>query len=130
MGSANGTHGMNWIRKERRLAIYIRDGFACAYCGAAVEDGAKLTLDHLTPHSHEGTNEATNLVTCCHKCNSSRGNRSVAAFVEAVAQYLNHGITGQMILDHIATTTRRPVDVKAAKALIAQRGGFTAALKG
>ena len=32
------THGMNWLPKARRLAIYLRDGLACAYCGASVED--------------------------------------------------------------------------------------------
>ncbi|KKK72946.1 hypothetical protein LCGC14_2898780, partial [marine sediment metagenome] len=34
--------GMNWIRPEKRLAIYLRDGLACCYCGATVEDGTKL----------------------------------------------------------------------------------------
>src|SRR5438128_11454104 len=33
--------GMNWIRPEKRLALYLRDGLACCYCGEAVEDGAK-----------------------------------------------------------------------------------------
>jgi 5-methylcytosine-specific restriction endonuclease McrA len=74
---ANGGQGMNWIRKEKRLAIYLRDGLACCYCGGAVEDGAKLTLDHIKCHDHGGSNDATNLVTCCHSCNSARGARSV-----------------------------------------------------
>jgi len=42
---AKRTQGMNWIRKEKRLAIYLRDGLACGYCGQSIEDGAKLTLD-------------------------------------------------------------------------------------
>ena len=46
--------GMNWIRKEKRLSIYLRDGLACVWCGQAVEDGIKLTLDHLIPHSPRG----------------------------------------------------------------------------
>jgi hypothetical protein len=120
---------MRWIRSEKRLAIYLRDGLACSYCGASVEDGAKLTLDHLTPHSHGGSNHETNLATCCLKCNSSRGNRCYKQFATAVAAYLNHGITGEMILTHIEATRNRPLDVAAAKALIARRGGFTAALK-
>lgn len=122
--------GMNWIRKERRLALYLRDGLACCYCGEGVEDGARLTLDHLQPYSQGGSNASTNLVTACHRCNSSRGNRDWQKFAEAVAGYLNHGITGQEILVHIQTTVQRPVDVAAAKALIAQRGGFTQALRG
>ena len=121
-------YGMNWIRKEKRLAIYLRDGLACAYCGLSVEDGAKLTLDHLLPHSLGGKNEATNLVTCCLKCNSSRGNRDWREFAAAVAGYINHGVTAEMITDHIETTVSRKLDVKEAKAMIARRGGFTAAV--
>lgn len=120
---------MNWIRPEKRLAIYLRDGLSCAYCGVAVEEGAQLTLDHLQPHSLGGTNDATNLVTCCHRCNSSRGNRQVEEFASAVALYLDHGVEANAIVQHIAMTTARPLDLAAAKILIARRGGFTAALK-
>lgn len=123
-------HGMHWIRSERRLAIYLRDGLACAYCGSAVEDGTRLTLDHLIPYSQGGTNDAANLVTACHKCNSSRGARDYRAFASAVAEYLNHGISAEDIIAHIEATSRRPIDMAAAKTLMAQRGGFTAALKG
>ena len=123
--------GMNSIcRPEKRLALYLRDGLACAYCGAAIEEGMKLTLDHLTPHSHGGNNHQTNLVTACHRCNSARGNRDWREFAAKVAGYLNHGITADAIISHIETTVQRPLDVPAAKAIIAQRGGFTAALRG
>lgn len=122
--------GMNWLRPAKRLAIYLRDGLACAYCGEGIEAGAKLTLDHLTPHSHGGTNEAMNLVTACHRCNSARGNRDWREFADRTAGYLNHGITGEQIIGHIATTVQRPLDIAAAKALIAARGGFTKALQG
>jgi HNH endonuclease len=120
--------GMNWIRKDKRLAIYLRDGLACAYCGEAVEDGAKLTLDHLMPHSNGGSNEATNLVTCCHKCNSSRGNRSWMAFAGQVAAYLNHGVTADTIKSAIRRTVKRNLDLNAARELIARRG-FVGACK-
>lgn len=122
--------GMNWIRKEKRLAIYLRDGLACVWCGEGVEDGAKLTLDHLTPHSKGGSHDPKNLITCCHVCNSSRGNRSVKRFAVVVAQYLNHGIRAEMILGRVKSTVRVKLDVLAAKELIARRGGFTAAVAG
>lgn len=118
---------MNWITPKKRLAIYLRDGLACAYCCASIEDGAKLTLDHLKPHSKGGTNEASNLITCCHKCNSSRGNRPYRAFAATVAAYLNHGTTAAQIIAHIGRATRRVLDVQAAAELIARRGGFVAA---
>lgn len=121
---------MNWIRPEKRLAIYLRDGLACCYCGASVEDGTQLTLDHLKPHSKGGSNHATNLVTCCQRCNSSRGNRSYSKFAASVAGYINHGATAAEILAHIARTRKRVLEVVAAKQLIERRGGFGAALKG
>lgn len=121
--------GMNWIRPAKRLSIYLRDGLACCWCGATIEDGAILTLDHLTPHSHGGSNDATNLVTSCGRCNSSRGNRSTKVFAAAVAGYLNHGVKPEAILAHVNTTRRRALDVNGAKELIARRGGFVAACR-
>lgn len=118
--------GMNWIRPEKRLAIYLRDGLACCYCNRSVEQGAKLTLDHLRAYSHNGSNEATNLVTACHCCNSSRGNRSWKKFAEAAAQYSSAKLS--TVVDHIQKTRRRVIDVPAAKEIMTQRGGFTAAL--
>lgn len=122
--------GMNWIRQEKRLAIYLRDGCACCYCGATAENGAKLTLDHLKPHSKGGTNHETNLVTCCLSCNSSRGTRAVATFVKAVAQYINHGIKAESIMTHIRACQRRSLKPFSAEAkqLMAQRGSAFAAL--
>ena len=51
----------------------------CAYCGTdlAKADPQNVTLDHLVPRNIKvahggGGNEATNLVTACKSCNSSR----------------------------------------------------------
>lgn len=126
---AHGGQGMHWIRAEKRLAIYLRDGLACAWCGEGIEDGMRLTLDHLTPHSRGGANGAQNLVTYCHRCNSSRGARSMRAFAGVVAGYLDHGAQAETILAHVRTTCRRAIDVPAAVALIARRGGFVAACR-
>ena len=120
---------MNWIRPAKRLAIYLRDGLACCYCGQAVEDGVKLTLDHLRPYTSGGTNKETNLVTCCSFCNSSRGSRSWKAFAASVAGYVNHGVTAAEVVAHIETTRYRKLDSKATSELIAARGGFTEALR-
>lgn len=127
---AEANQGMNWIRREKRLAIYLRDGMACVWCGDGVEtDGVKLTLDHLRPYSRGGGHEATNLVTACHRCNSSRGARGPLAFARAVAAYLGHRTTAEQILRHVNNTRRRALDVSAAKALIAARGSFVAACR-
>jgi hypothetical protein len=114
--------GMNWIRQEKRLAIYLRDGLACAYCGLCVENGAKLTLDHYTPRSEGGSNDAVNLVTACHRCNSARGDRGVAEFAEAVASYLDHGVTVSEIVEHVNDCMCRVLPKDEAKTMISRRG--------
>ena len=73
--------GMNWIRRDKRLAIYLRDSLTCVYCGTTLADGVVLTLDHLIPRSKGGTNRCTNLVTSCTTCNFSRGNKSLRQFI-------------------------------------------------
>ena len=120
--------GMNWIRQTKRLAIYLRDGLSCVYCGASVEDGAQLTLDHLQAHVNGGGNAATNLVTCCHRCNSSRADRPVRRFARAVASYLNHGITAAQIVAHVENARRRVLPLDEAKTLIARRGSVAQVL--
>lgn len=116
--------GMNWIRQSSRLAIYLRDGLACCYCGDSVENGCQLSLDHVQPHDLGGSNEISNLVTCCKRCNSSRGKRSVASFAKATAQYLNHGIEAKAIVNHVKACTKRDIKPfrKQANELIASRG--------
>ena len=115
-------NGMNWIRQNKRLAIYLRDGLSCAYCGASVEPGAVLSLDHVKPHSHGGGNGAENLVTCCSRCNSARRDRPVAEFARGVAEYL--GVTGEEITKHVHNCTRRALGkhLAEAKKMIARRG--------
>lgn len=123
--------GMNWIRQEKRLAIYLRDGCACVWCGATAESGAKLTLDHVVVHSKAANNSETNLVTACFRCNSSRGARSAAKFAQAIAAYLNHGAKADNIIAHVRRCTQRSLRQHRieAKALIERRGSALAALK-
>ena len=129
-GLANGKYqGSKWIRREKRLAIYLRDGLACAYCGAIIEDGAGLTLDHITPYCDQGGHHETNLITACLRCNSARGNRDIKEFAAAVAEYLNGGVTVDMITDRIIECIARPLDIRAAKEIIKNRGSWQAALK-
>ncbi len=70
-----------WIRDDKREAIYRRDGFACVYCHAADDGGHPHGLDHLTPTSRGGSNEYTNLVTACHRCNSSKRGQTLREYV-------------------------------------------------
>ena len=72
--------GGKWIRRDKRLAIMLRDGMQCVYCQASVEQGASLTLDHITPWSLRGNNTEHNLITCCLSCNSKRRDMSLVSF--------------------------------------------------
>lgn len=118
------THGMNWLTQHKRLAIYLRDGLACGYCGQSVEDGASLCLDHIVSRCDGGTNDAANLITACKKCNDSKNHRSVRAFAKAVATYVNHGLTAGQILAHVKACTKRNLApfIGEAKHLVAERG--------
>lgn len=81
----------NWIRKGKRLALYTRDEFTCAYCGCVVVVGAHTsqpdaaTLDHILPHNLGGSNGAKNLVTCCARCNSRRQDTRLAVWLRQLA---------------------------------------------
>ena len=119
---------MNWCRPSTRLAIYLRDGLACVYCGATIEVGERLTLDHIRPYSQGGSNAVSNLVTCCHRCNSSRGARTLASFARAVAEYLDHGVTAEAILAHVAACRRRTLPRDEARQLLARRGTVHASI--
>lgn len=125
---ARRTQGMNFVRQTTRLAIYLRDGLSCCWCGESVEDGATLTLDHLRPYSAGGSNAAGNLVTSCRRCNSSRGTRSVAGFARAVAEYLGHGADAGEIRAHVRRTVRRQLPRAEALELIARRGSVARVL--
>lgn len=76
--------GSKWIRPEKRLALYARDGFACVYCGATAESGASLSLDHVKPRELGGGHAASNLVTSCVRCNSARQDSSLTAWLETL----------------------------------------------
>lgn len=115
------TQGQNWIWPIKRLAIYARDGFCCAYCGKGVEAGVTLTLDHLVPYSKGGAIiDPANLITACRNCNSARGNRDKLDFLRVAAAF--HQRRACDMSAYINRQIKKPLDMKAAAALIAQRG--------
>jgi hypothetical protein len=110
-GGRKAGQGGKWIRPERRLAILVRDGFTCMYCGRNLKDAppAEVTLDHLVPCSKGGTNQSDNLVCACRSCNSSRGSRDLSDFAPGGA------------LDRIAVQRYLPVNLELAKAILSDR---------
>jgi 5-methylcytosine-specific restriction endonuclease McrA len=61
-------------RKISRRALFARDGWRCAYCGAA---SSRLTLDHVVPRSKGGESIWENVVAACAPCNHRKGDRTV-----------------------------------------------------
>ena len=110
--------GSKWIRRDKRLAIYLRDGMACAYCGAVFEDGVGLSLDHLICSSKGGSNKASNLVTSCISCNSRRRDMPLEDWL--ISQFGEDAASvARFITEHIAKDLK-PYRVEA-KAILARR---------
>lgn len=97
-----------WIRPAKRLALYLRDGFRCGYCGTDLRHAAPadVTLDHLIPRSAGGGNESENLVTCCRKDNSGRGDRPWMDYATPMAA------------ERIQTLRHLPINLPLAKAIV------------
>ena len=54
-----------------RFNVFLRDGFACQYCGLSTE----LTFDHVIPRSKGGLTTWTNVVAACSPCNVRKADR-------------------------------------------------------
>ena len=69
---------LNYIRfrpktlKVNRKRIFKRDKYTCQYCTSK----KNLTIDHVIPRSRGGKNTWRNMVTCCYRCNSYKGNKT------------------------------------------------------
>lgn len=94
-----------WIRTEKRLAIYKRDRFTCLICGKHTRDRMQLSLDHIIPQSKCGSNHQTNLFTCCEHCNKSRKDTPLEQFAsraairrveKAIAKPIRNPLTGKI----------------------------------
>ena len=78
--------GSKWIRREKRLAIYMRDNFRCLWCNRSVENNGEACIDHLVPQSKGGDNDPSNLLTSCKRCNDHRGDLSAKEFIAILSK--------------------------------------------
>lgn len=59
--------------------LYARDPWICHLCRKPVAE-ADLSLDHVIPVNHGGSNELSNAAIAHFKCNVSRQDRSIEEF--------------------------------------------------
>lgn len=120
-------YGRNWCRPSTRLVIYLRDGLACVFCQAGLEDGTRLTLDHVRPVERGGTNDPANLVTACATCNAAKGTLPVGAFIGRLVT--RTGEAAEAVYRRLRRHRRRRLPRRTAREVLRQRGGLTAALE-
>ena len=61
--------------QETRERILRRDRYRCKYCG--VKKPESMHMDHVIPLKKGGTNEDSNLVAACQKCNLNKGSKTL-----------------------------------------------------
>lgn len=108
------------VRPDLRLAIYLRDRFACSYCGRDLHGAApdQITLDHLRPvNGHGPDNRPENLVTACRSCNCARQDRPWRSYatggaVERIERQVRRRIARyRELARHLISAGHRPYDV-------------------
>lgn len=115
-------NGGKWIRPEKRLAIYLRDQFRCAYCDRNLVNAApaQRSLDHVIPISDGGNNAADNLLTCCKNCNDRKGKTRIWHFVATQIPLgpeceITYALRNARIIAQLQT----PLNIPLAKAILA-----------
>lgn len=68
----------DYVKPRKRVAftrfnLFLRDGFACQYCGARHD----LTFDHVMPRSLGGVTSWENVVAACAPCNLRKGSKTL-----------------------------------------------------
>lgn len=120
MASRKTGQGSKWCRPSTRQAIYHRDGFCCAYCGAAAEGGVTLTLDHILACELGGDNDPSNLITACLSCNSSKQDLTTRAWFAVLR---DNGIDTSKVGPRIRRLANKPLDRAEGRRLVAARKG-------
>lgn len=71
-------------RRTTLERLWLKAGKICHWCGvltrlrAAVNDDLRATKDHVMPLSKGGTNERSNIVLSCWRCNRTKGDKHPA----------------------------------------------------
>lgn len=63
------------LTNSLRYDVLRRDKFQCQICGATIQDGVKLHVDHIIPVSKGGKTTIENLRTLCDRCNLGKSDK-------------------------------------------------------
>lgn len=66
-------YDINQVKYSRKNVIQ-RDNYTCQYCGKSI---GPMTVDHIVPRSKGGQSNWDNLVACCKRCNSQKGDKTL-----------------------------------------------------
>lgn len=64
------------MKPSVRFSVLKRDGFTCRYCGASAPD-VQLHVDHVISRHDGGSDDESNLVAACGRCNIGKSSRSL-----------------------------------------------------
>lgn len=95
-------------KKYSRIGAYYRDNGKCQYCNIHVSKN-KFEIDHIVPESKGGKTNFLNCVTACHKCNHSKGDRTLE---EWGRKLLNKPYTPLIANDFFTFTRQKLANVK------------------
>ena len=88
------------LSSKVRYTVLRRDSFKCQYCGAT-SDSTKLHVDHIIPYSKGGSNDISNLITSCMKCNLGKSNTEI---IDSNSQYPKTDISQHPTIQAMAGT--------------------------
>ncbi len=80
----------HYTGRMRKRHVFERDKNTCLACGAAEEDGVKLTMHHVRPFSRGGETTTHNLVTLCESCNERLGTEEVTELYEKAGLHFSY----------------------------------------
>lgn len=68
----------------------------CVYCGKSY-DINDITLDHVRPRAHGGSDTTNNVVACCLECNQEKGTTEWQQFIERYSNPLREHLINSHI---------------------------------
>lgn len=111
-----------------RIAILLRDGNACVYCGGQRGERrlingrmavVKVTVDHVLPRSWGGKDTPRNLVCACERCNTMKATMDGETFAFMLKRY-GFIKTRRQLTRRIDDAVAKPLDRRRAAAIYTQ----------